>query len=788
VSNPYEKPEHCASCGLYHQPGIAWGHGPRDAKLMVVSDNPGRDDVLVRKALTDGHGRVLASQMRSAGIDKRDTYVTDCVKCQTPGNRPPTGEEIRACAKFLIDEIRAVNPNVIVAVGDVALRTLTDATSGIWKNRGVPLEGALGKKVIGTLHPRNTMAQQANFSIPIFDFQRAFKESRFPELVRIEVQYVTQARVGSHGDAVRESARRHGSICHDLETSNLDPRTSEIVMCGLGRAPGEAYCFPWSRDTALLVAELYRDPTIEKVGQNSEGFDTPYILYKIRKLLDDPTFDVAGPTFDTMVAFHLTNSDLPKDLGTIGTFYTDMPYWKDEGRKHKTYEELATYNCKDIDGTSRAADGLKKELKALNMESLYYDHVMLVQPVLRKMSERGLKKDIARTEVWRANLLRKADELEQALKVGLGRVDLDINSPKQMMKLLYDEMGLPVQYTRATKDKPARPTANAEALEALADKTDNPILRNIVEIRTLRKYDSTFLSVPTDENDFIHPRFGTSIAANGRLNSWDPNAQNQPQQIRDIYVPDDDEHVIISSDWSQIEWRLAIVLSADPVGLQILASGQDTHYSVAAETLGKRIEDVTDSERHIAKTVVYGLSYGRGEKSIAQKLKLSPDFVSSFVGRFGQTFKGYWNDRKRQVSFVDKNYYLDNAWGRRRWWYTQGNTTEIFNFRPSSTAADMMIDVLIDVERELPKGATLRLTVHDELVVVAHRDVAKEAALCIRTNMQRPWPKIMAASADEGLVRHYYPEGWFCPAEPEFGLNWRESKKGNKALKESILS
>jgi DNA polymerase-1 len=347
------------------------------------------------------------------------------------------------------------------------------------------------------------------------------------------------------------------------------------------------------------------------------------------------------------------------------------------------------------------------------------------------------------------------------------------------MDLLYNKLQLPKQYTQDKKKGP-RLTANAEALETLAQLApENKILMHIVNVRHLRKMDSTYVQPGlTAPDNKLHPRFGVAKTANGRFNGWEPNAQNVPEEMRDIWIPDSPDHVILSADASQIEWRLAMVLSGDPVGLALLAAGVDNHRAVAAETFGRRIEDIDDATRHAAKFIVYGLGYGRGAASIADGHGLDLAFVDEFIGRFFNRFNVFRDWRNGLPARVKETNFLANPWKRRRWWYTR-NITEIYNFPASSSAADMMIDELIMLEAQLPKDATLRLTVHDEVVLNVAKDVVREAWECVSDVMQQKWPKVVEASARPEVVRQYYPDGWFCPADIHLGTNWKMCKSKN---------
>jgi uracil-DNA glycosylase family 4 len=774
LENPFEKPDECRVCTLWRRPGPVFHRGRPDKELMYVGEAPGEDEARYRKPFIGGSGKVFDRICHLAGDESNAHHVTNCVKCRPEHNRRPTDGEIRACSRYIISEIETINPNIIVALGDTALYVLTGKT-GITKHRGVPLEGFGGRKILATLHPAYVMRDQSKYCLPIFDIQRALTESKFPELRRVPVVYVTDARPDVHGATILDRCRRSGVVVFDLETTNLDPRTSHVICNGLSDGtPGHAECYRWSPEVQQITAALFADPTIEVVGQNNESFDIPFLSVKG---VPEPI----GKVFDTMIGQFLVNADLPKDLGTLGANYTDMEHWKD-----KSKEDLFLYNCKDIDGTARAYHEIQKELKQLDMVDLYYKHMMPLQPILRRMSERGFKKDMELAAKWIVALERKALRLEEQLRSGLGEPNLNVNSPKEMMKLLYTTLGLPMQYKR-TKDG-YRPTADADALEALVEKfPDMVILRMVSEIRTIRtKYIATYLASETDERHFVHPRFGAAKAANGRLNSWDPNGQNIPFELREIYVPDTDEHVWIEADWGQVEWRDAMILAGDENGMKAMTSGYDVFKAAAATTFGSRIEDVSDEVRHSQKFIIYGLGYGRSDQSIAQAQNKSVEWATAFVKRYLDSFPQYRDWRQAEIKHVEENFFLANPWKRRRWWYTR-MITEAYNFGPSSTAADMMIETLPKIEYQLPKGASLRSSVHDAVSVIAHRDVAKLAFECVRDNMQSTFPKINESCRNPAALKKYFPNGWYCPADIHIGLNWAQAKKGNKELEKAIL-
>lgn len=794
-----EKPESCKICPLYESvEGIVWGEGPTDAKIMFIGEAPGEEEAITKRPFFGPSGKVLYRQCEHAGVNKNAQFVTNVVKCRpttrdTYGrlvNRQPTDQEIRACAPLLVHEIKTVNPNVIVALGNIPMHTITDAKRGILDVRSVPTLGnkridgkAERYKVVGTFHPAFVMRNQDFWPAAVFDLVRAKHESEFPEIRRRKWTSVIHAQLSSVRAKLEGDIRAAGLYFHDLETTGLDPKKDSIRCIGLSANDTEIYVFDWTHDVQDFVRMLHADPALKTVGQNSEGFDIRFQEVK--------GFKFNGPTYDTLLGFHLLNAGLPKDLGFIGACSTDELYWKDD-RMYKAGEDALQTGCgKDIHATARGYYDQHEELKLLGQLGLYYNHIMPLQPVLRKMHYRGVKKDVKRAAVWHHLLNQKADELEAQLKRALGEPNLNIASPDQLKDLLYKRMGLPIQYVRDVRGN-FRPSVDANALDELAMISQNPVLKLVRSIRTLRKWDSTFVLCAMDERQFVHAHFSSAKAANGRINSFDPNGQNWPLQVREIIVPDTEEHVLLARDWSQIEWRIAMALAGDKVGLDALAAGRDPHTDAYAQAFGKPFDLVSKADRFEAKTINYGLLYGRGERSLAAGRAGHPETmipierVFDYKQKFFAKYSAYDESRRVIEEQVKRQHYVETAWGRRRYWYTTGQMPEAFNFPISGTAAHMMYEILVELEAQLPRGAELRLTVHDEVVIVSPKDqrTLQQVIDCSKSIMERAFPQITERSLYPEVVKHYYPQGWFCPSDCHIGTNWRMTKGEDKHMLE----
>lgn len=833
------KPKWCLGCPLYEAPGPVFGPAPRKADILFLGEAPGQDEVgLERQRILGkfdknpnfqgGAGRVLYKWCSQVGLYRDKEEVRNVVKCRPTMvnntdrtvDRPPTEEEIRHCAYFLSSELETIRPNLIVALGNTALYVTTGQTK-ISKYRGRIQAGPLLKavegeeerriKVLSIYHPAFIMRQQESWPLAVWDLSKAKKEGQFPEINRIEVSYNTNGSLRvSPADFVAD-ARRKGFVVFDLEAEGivktkgkgLDLNTGTITVMGLTTKPYWGDALHWTPETQSLFRELITDPSIEKVGQNSEGFDIPYCERRVAKF--------QGKSFDTLQALHLIHPEQEKNLDNIASLYTDMEPWKGKGMYQSGFEALKNGNCKDLDATCRAYLEMKQELVSLNMLDLYYNGVMPVQPVLRAMSDRGLRQDVDKALKWSVTATIAARNIEAKIKTAIGDQTINLDSPKQLSHLLYDVMGLPTQYKK-TKDRGLVPTVDDNALETLSLKTGNVIFKLIDKRRKINKFNSTYCQVEVDDNNYVHYRIASaksateegrdelgrekgSAARNGRLISFSPNFQNQPLDARELYLPDTEEHILIEADWSQIEWRGAMVLSAEPFGLELLSKGVDNHTYTAAECFGISVDEVLrldaeysgghGSPRFETKFIVYGLGYGRGAADIAKQLGKDISWVDGFINRFKTRLPVYWKWRSSLESFVGKNSYLANPFGRRRWWYTR-QVTEMYNFPPSSTAADMMYRILPMLENQLPKDASLRLTVHDSVLVNAAKDTAKLTVECVRDIMHTKWPQIVEASDNPSVVKKYYPDGWFCPTDVHVGNNWKECKKGNKALEKEL--
>lgn len=335
---------------------------------------------------------------------------------------------------------------------------------------------------------------------------------------------------------------------------------------------------------------------------------------------------------------------------------------------------------------------------------------------------------------------------------------ININSPKAMAQLLYEDLGMPVQR------KDGAVTTNDDALAELIRRTGHPALQPVRELRELTKLKGTYLEYDTDR---LHTELLAHGTGTGRLSSRSPNLQNIPQRsiwsakIRSIFVPAPG-CVFVELDYSQIERRIQAWDSSDPTLLEAYAMGVDTHRLAAAHIYGCRLEEVTDLQRYLTKRAVYGESYGMGYLKFSKTLAvegvfISPQEAKRLLAGLGDAYPVLHARQQALVRMANDEHKLRNCFGRQRYFFGEayGNA---MNFIPQSTAADVIISKMVRLAEELPGDARMLLQVHDSILFEVPREQEARMIECARDVLGSPVEEM---------------NGWTCPGDVKRGgSNW----------------
>ena len=312
----------------------------------------------------------------------------------------------------------------------------------------------------------------------------------------------------------------------------------------------------------------------------------------------------------------------------------------------------------------------------------------------------------------------------------MGR-EFNVNSPKQLQVVLFDDLKLP-----KTKKIKTGYTTDAESLEWLFAKSKHPFLQHLLRIRETSKLLSVIegLISSVAKDGRIHTEFQQTIAATGRLSSINPNLQNIPirtdegRRIRNHFIPKPPYSKLLTADYSQIELRIMAHLSQDAQLIAAFKSGEDLHSTMASLVFGVKPDEVDPEMRRKIKAMSYGLAYGLSSFGLAAQLDISPSEASALMEKYMERFGGIQDYLKTVVAEAKKLGYTETIFGRRRYLPDLNQENRVrreiaeraaLNAPMQGSAADIIKIAMLNVQREIEKlnlKSRLLLQVHDELI------------------------------------------------------------------------
>ena len=411
-------------------------------------------------------------------------------------------------------------------------------------------------------------------------------------------------------------------------------------------------------------------------------------------------------------------------------------------------EKLAEYCCYGAYVSRAAADVLEKKLQETGMDGLMRDMEMPLSLVLYDMEREGVEVRREELKAYGDALVARIQELEKSIHEQAG-TEFNINSPKQLGEILFDNMHIP----GGKKTKTGYSTA-ADVLEKLSE--DYPIVKDILEYRGLTKLKSTYadgLAAFIGEDRRIHTSFNQTITATGRISSTEPNLQNIPmrmelgRRIRKVFVPGDG-YEFMDADYSQIELRVLAHMSGDEQLIEAYRMDQDIHRITASKVFHTPFDQVTELQRRNAKAVNFGIVYGISSFGLSQDLSISKKEAAEYIDQYFATYPGVKTFLDKLVADAKSRGYVTTMFGRRR------PVPELFssNFMQRSfgervamnspiqgTAADIIKLAMIKVWRALrDEGlkSKLILQVHDELVIETFLEEEERVRRILEENMR----------------------------------------------------
>jgi DNA polymerase-1 len=530
------------------------------------------------------------------------------------------------------------------------------------------------------------------------------------------------------------------SVAWDTETTSLDPVEAELVGMSFSYAKGKAYYInmPTSRQEAQGIVDLFKpffmDENIEKVGQN--------LKYDMA-VLEKYGVEVRGPIFDTMLAHYLLQPDMRHGIDVLAETYLRYEKVHTEeliGSKGKNQgnmrdvapEKVAEYAGEDADIALQLKQLFEPKLVETGVQKVFSEIETPLVPVLADMEYAGVNIDVPGLNAYSAQLNDALIILEKEI-TDLAGFPFNIGSPKQLGEVLFDHLKL---LSKPKKTKTGQYATGEEVLVTLKDK--HPIIEKILDYRETGKLKSTYVdALPkliNPKTGRVHTTFNQTVAATGRLSSTNPNLQNIPirtekgRYIRKMFVPRDENHLLLSADYSQIELRIIAALSNDASMIGAFKNGEDIHAATAAKVFGIPLNEVTRQQRSNAKAVNFGLIYGQGAFGLAQQTGLSRTEAKEIIEQYFATYPGILTYMETQQELARKLGYVETIMGRKRYLRDINSQNAVvrsaaernaINAPIQGSAADVIKIAMINIYRKMASQkftAKMVLQVHDELV------------------------------------------------------------------------
>ncbi len=529
----------------------------------------------------------------------------------------------------------------------------------------------------------------------------------------------------------------------DTETTGLQPMEARLVGISLAWQSGKAFYLPVKGPLGATVLDLadvraalggvLADPAVEKVGQNLK-FDMLVLENAGMPLARD------GKMFDTMIAAYVLDATrLTYKMDALAAEFLNhrcIPIEQliGKGKTRTTMDTvqldaITPYAAEDADVALRLADVLAAKLDEQKLTDLFANLEMPLMPVLAEMEAAGIIVDRAVLKRLEILLSKQADELQTKIVQLVGH-PFNIDSPKQLAVVLFEELKLPV-----LKKTTTGPSTDADVLAQLAVQHDLPAL--VLEYRRLTKLLGTYLKALAacinPRTGRIHTSFHQTGTTTGRLSSSDPNLQNIPvrsedgRQIRAAFVAPPG-HRLLSADYSQVEIRMLAHLCGDETLIAGFQADEDIHRIVAAEVFGCKPEDVTPEQRSRAKTVNFGIIYGQTAHGLSTTLRIPRGEAASFILNYRQRFPKIDEFLQACVAKAKADGYVETIFGRRRTILdissSNGQQRALaerlaINSVVQGSAADLIKQAMIRIAsriRSEGRPSRMLLQIHDELL------------------------------------------------------------------------
>ncbi|WP_040355940.1 DNA polymerase I [Schnuerera ultunensis] len=571
---------------------------------------------------------------------------------------------------------------------------------------------------------------------------------------KYEVKYIVIEE--NNFDQIIDKIESEKSFCFKFLFEDENYIKSEIIGVGIKVGDSVPYYIDCSKNDIKLFrkkfAKYFESKEIEKYGHMMK-----MDIFALLKL----DIDINNMVFDTMIGQYLLNpAQSNYSINELGKEYLNI-YGKDleellgKGKNKKRYKDLpvetrAEHVAQTLDLIHGIREPINRLIEEQEMIELYYEVELPLVEVLANMEYYGFKVDLDVLNQLGEEFQGEIDSLTKEIYTLAGK-EFNINSPKQMGEILFDELNLPV----IKKTKTGYST-DAEVLDKL--KGQHEIIEKILKYRQMVKLKSTYIdgliNVVDKETNKIHSSFNQTVTNTGRISSTEPNLQNIPikteegRMIRKAFVAEDENYILVDADYSQIELRVLAHISKDPKLMEAFYHGEDIHTKTAAEVFHIPKDEVTPLMRNRAKAVNFGIVYGISDYGLSKDLNIPRKEAKEYIDNY---LKNYGMVKKYMEGIIKigkEKGYVETILNRRR--YVPELKSRNYNVRSfgeriamntpiQGSAADIIKVAMVKVFKELNKRnlkSRLILQVHDELIIEAYKDEVEEVKNLIKDIME----------------------------------------------------
>lgn len=808
--------------------------GPYEPKLMILGEAPSYAEVQALQPFVGPSGRELNYLLQDAGIKRNDCWISNVCKYEVPPNygkkkipfhvrAKNEGIDIDQQLEELQFEINQVKPNCILALGGTALWALSGKTK-ITKFRGSILQG-MGRKFVPTYHPAHLLHRASggefkgywNRQVMVFDFKRALYQSQFPDFrlpQRILEICQNSAHLAEFIDRYKDKSllsvdiEAHGTClpaCIGIAFNKNHGMTVPLWNCDeISSIPDSDLIQIW-----IILAKLLYEKDI--VGQNFN-----YDRDKIKRL----GFIIRKLVSDTMLKAHAINPELPKGLAFNTSIYSEEPFYKDEGMYQGSVRDLLLGCARDACVTYEINENMDSDLDEIGQRSFFTNFLMKLPDLYWSIENQGFKID----EKERDRLLRKYIEWDENIRYELYAIvgtEVNVNSPKQIYTLLFENFGLPRKETTGEEDI----TALLNSPSAIKKEEHRRVCELILEGRRVRKTISTYLMALPDYDGRMRttyfPCLDTGRTSTGQqdppirpsVEIIDENGKKKTKvlgtafqtmtkhgdigaDVRGMYVPDSDEEIFVQADSSQAEARVVWLLANDEEALR-LVDEIDYHAWTASWFFGgsesdysKKILGYEHPIRFAGKTLRHAGHLGAGKRRAsielntqARKYKIPITVDEATAGRALEIFhfkqpriqkifqaKVIECLKKDRVLIAPLPYGVDAEYGGRRTFFERSGEElyrQGFAYIPQRAVSDNTKNAAMRIKMRIP-SIKIVMECHDSLLFCIPKVKLQAWTPIIKQEMERPIDFSRCSIPRRSLS---------IPCDIEVGSNYRDLSK-----------